>query len=99
MEQLDPPIQLKYVFRFLDDLRVDDTRRLTSALYLNHIWPATTDTTEHLPVYLARLCERWVPIIRGAMAERNANILIRRYSLDGRKHALLRELSEVYGVS
>jgi hypothetical protein len=99
MEQIDPPSQLKYIFRFIDDLRVDDTRQLTSALYLNNIWPATIDTADNLPVYLARLCERWLPIIRGAMAERNADILIRRYSLDGRKHALLRELSDEYGVS
>jgi hypothetical protein len=88
MEQIDPPSQLKYIFRFIDNLRVDDTRRLTSILYTHHIWPATTHTTEHLPVYLARLCERWLPVIRGAMAERNADILIRRYSLDAKKHAL-----------
>jgi hypothetical protein len=99
MEQIAPPSQLKYIFRFIDDLGVDDTRRLTSALSTHRIWPATIDNTEHLPVFLARLCERWLPIIRGAMAERNADILIRRFSLDGHKHALLRELSEEYGVS
>src|SRR5690242_13809678 len=94
MEQIDPQSQLKYILRFIDNLRVDDTRRLTSVLSTHHIWP--DDTIDHLPVYLARLCERWLPIIRGAMAERNADILIRRYSLDGRRHALLRELSEEY---
>lgn len=99
MEQIDPPSQLKYILRFIDNLRVDDTRSVTSILSTHHIWPATIDTADNLPVYLARLCERWLPIIKGAIPERNADILIRRYSLDGRKHALLRELSEEYGVS
>jgi hypothetical protein len=99
MEQIDPHTQLAHVVRFLDDLRVD-SRLLTSALYRNSIWSGSTDTTadEHLPGYLALLYERWLPVIRGAIPERNADILIRRYSLDGQKHALLKELAEKYGV-
>jgi hypothetical protein len=92
MEQINPHSQLEHIVRFLDDLRVD-TRHLMSALYINHTWSGATDTTddEHLPVYLARLCERWLRIIRSAIPERNADILIRRYSLDSQPQSLLKD--------
>jgi hypothetical protein len=100
MEQIDPHTHLEHIVRLLNDLRVE-TRYLISLLYTSGIWHGSTDTTDdkHLPVYLARLCERWLPVIRGALPERNADILIRRYSLNGLQQPLLKELAEEHGVS
>ena len=100
MDQIDPHSQLEHIVRFLDDLRME-TRHLISLLYAKGIWHGSTDTTgdEHLPVYLARLCERWLPVIRGAIAERNADILIRRYCLDGQAQSTLKDLGQKYGVT
>src|SRR5689334_6786793 len=96
-QQLDPTSQLKHVFQFLTDL-YQSTHDLKTVLDTQGISQGAAYTA-YLPLYLARLYERWQVVIKGALGERQAEIIIQRYGLNGQVRPTLSELANKYGVS
>jgi len=99
---LDLRSQLEHINRFLAGVYPDqEIRRLSDLLRQ----AGAGDTViavirrQHLSAYLSRLSQRWRDFIAGVLSERHADIVIRRYALDGRPPPRLADLGAEYGIS
>lgn len=98
---VDFPTHLDYINRFLSGVyQNQDIHRLGDLLRRAGLGDAAISALAGrcLPDYLSRLCRRWRAFIAEALPERHADIVIRRFALDGRPPPRLADLGREHGI-
>jgi hypothetical protein len=96
----DTRSQLDHINRFLAEL-YQDIQRLSDLLHKMGVRDAAIAALrgQHLSSYVSRLSQRWQTFITDALPERHADIVIRRYALNGQLPPRLADLGVEYGIS